>query len=90
MVDLGAVFERALGAYLGLALGDALGATLEFLSPEEVAARHGVHRQIIGGGWLDLPRGAVTHDTELSLALGVAILARAGFTLREAADAFAR
>ena len=70
--------DRALGAYLGLALGDALGATVEFMTPREIAQRFaaqgGVHRHIIGGGWLKLPPGNVTDDTTMSLALGDALL----------------
>jgi ADP-ribosyl-[dinitrogen reductase] hydrolase len=70
--------DRALGAYLGLALGDALGATVEFMTPREIALRFaaqgGVHRHIIGGGWLKLPPGHVTDDTTMSLALGNALL----------------
>lgn len=66
---------RALGAYLGLAIGDALGATVEFMAPAEIREHHGVHREIKGGGWLRLRRGQVTDDTEMSLALGRAILA---------------
>ena len=72
-----AVADRALGAYLGLALGDALGATVEFMTPREIAARFGVHRRIVGGGWLKLEPGAVTDDTTMSLALGDGILAGA-------------
>ena len=30
------VTDRTLGAYLGLAVGDALGATLEFMTPTEI------------------------------------------------------
>jgi ADP-ribosyl-[dinitrogen reductase] hydrolase len=44
--------ERALAAYLGFAIGDALGATVEFMTRGEIAAAYGVHRHIIGGGWL--------------------------------------
>jgi len=66
--------DRALGAYLGLALGDALGATVEFMTRREIAQQHGVHRNITGGGWLKLPAGAVTDDTTMSLALGDALL----------------
>ena len=88
-LDLGAIYQRALGSYLGLALGDALGATVEFLPRDEIRKRYGVHRQIVGGGWLDLPAGAVTDDTEMSLALGEAIVARAGFEPRAAAERFA-
>jgi len=68
------LFDRALGAYLGLAIGDALGATVEFMRPREIAAQYGVHRDIVGGGWLKLARGAVTDDTTMSLALGEALL----------------
>lgn len=73
-----AMFDRVLGAYLGLAIGDALGATVEFMTPREIAHRFaregGVHDSIVGGGWLHLPAGAVTDDTTMSLALGDALL----------------
>jgi ADP-ribosyl-[dinitrogen reductase] hydrolase len=68
------LFDKALGAYLGFAIGDALGATVEFMRPREIAQQYGVHREIIGGGWLKLPRGQVTDDTTMSLALGDALL----------------
>jgi ADP-ribosyl-[dinitrogen reductase] hydrolase len=68
------VLDRALGAYLGLALGDALGATVEFMQPREIVHQYGLHQQIIGGGWLKLRAGEVTDDTTMSLALGEALL----------------
>jgi ADP-ribosyl-[dinitrogen reductase] hydrolase len=71
----GALWDRALGAYLGFAIGDALGATVEFMRPREIAFAYGVHRDIVGGGWLKLPVGQVTDDTTMSLALGDALLA---------------
>ncbi len=80
--------NRALGAYLGLAVGDALGATVEFMLPREIAAAYGVHRDIRGGGWLKLKAGQITDDTQMSLALGNAIIARGGWDTRTAADAF--
>jgi ADP-ribosyl-[dinitrogen reductase] hydrolase len=83
-----AVLDRALGAYLGLALGDALGATVEFLTAREIVHHHGVHRDIVGGGWLKLPRGAVTDDTTMSLALGQALVDGGGWSLPAVADAF--
>jgi ADP-ribosyl-[dinitrogen reductase] hydrolase len=82
--------DRALGAYLGLAIGDALGATVEFMTATEIASQYGVHRQIRGGGWLKLKAGDVTDDTTLSLALGDAIVDRGGWDLRAAADSFAQ
>ncbi|MDF1482532.1 ADP-ribosyl-[dinitrogen reductase] hydrolase [Extensimonas sp. H3M7-6] len=68
------LFDRALGAYLGLAIGDALGATVEFMTPREIRHQYGVHRDMIGGGWLRLKPGQVTDDTTMSLALGDALL----------------
>lgn len=67
-------FDKALGAYLGLAIGDALGATVEFMRPREILMQHGTHRDIVGGGWLKLARGQVTDDTTMCLALGDALL----------------
>ncbi len=66
--------SRAVAAYLGLALGDALGATVEFMTPREIAAQYKVHDTIRGGGWLRLRPGQVTDDTTMALALGGAIL----------------
>jgi ADP-ribosyl-[dinitrogen reductase] hydrolase len=73
--------ERALGAYLGLAVGDALGATVEFLTPSEIRHQYGELRDIVGGGWLKLKAGQVTDDTQMSLALGDAILESRGWDL---------
>ena len=72
------ICSRAQAAYLGLALGDALGATVEFMTPREIRDRHGVHRELCGGGWLRLRAGQVTDDTTMALALGQAILAHGG------------
>ena len=66
--------SKAVAAYLGLAIGDALGATVEFMSAAQIHAQLGVHDSIIGGGWLGLKPGQVTDDTTMSLALGESIL----------------
>ncbi|MDO8891958.1 MAG: ADP-ribosyl-[dinitrogen reductase] hydrolase [Sulfurimicrobium sp.] len=81
--------NRALGAYLGLACGDALGATVEFMTPREIQSRYGTHRDISGGGWLRLVPGQVTDDTEMSLHLGQAIIESKGWNLNAIADSFA-
>lgn len=80
--------KRAVGAYLGLAIGDALGATVEFMTPREIQASHGRHSEMIGGGWLHLKAGHVTDDTTMSLALGEAILAAGRIYPLVAAHAF--
>jgi ADP-ribosyl-[dinitrogen reductase] hydrolase len=66
--------SHARGAMLGLALGDALGATVEFMTPREISAQWGRHKQIRGGGWLRLPVGQVTDDTTMAFALAEACL----------------
>jgi len=82
------LLNRALGAYLGFACGDALGATVEFMTPKQIQKRHGVHRDIIGGGWLALKAGQVTDDTQMSLALGQAIIDNQGWNIQAVADNF--
>jgi ADP-ribosyl-[dinitrogen reductase] hydrolase len=83
------VVDRARAAFLGAALGDALGATVEFMTPGEIRAARGVHREIVGGGWLRLRPGAVTDDTEMSLCLARVIDAEGALDLRAAADRLA-
>lgn len=82
------ILSRARGAFLGVAVGDALGATTEFMTPAEVRTRFGVHRKIVGGGWLHLRPGRVTDDTEMSLCLARAILKSGGWNVTAAADEF--
>ncbi|GAA0573557.1 ADP-ribosyl-[dinitrogen reductase] hydrolase [Caenispirillum bisanense] len=81
--------QRALGAYLGLAVGDALGATVEFMTRAEIQAQYGVHSKMIGGGWLRLKAGQVTDDTDMSLALGRSLVRSQGFDLKDVNEAFA-
>jgi len=85
----GDALARARGAFLGLAVGDALGATTEFMSPSEIRAQYKVHRKIIGGGWLHLKPGRVTDDTEMSLCIARAIIDGQGrWELKAVADQF--
>ncbi len=80
--------DRGMAAYLGLAVGDALGATVEFLTPNEIRHQIGLHCEITGGGWLRLKAGKVTDDTTMSLALGESIIARGHVDAMAAAEAF--
>ena len=80
--------RRAIAAYLGLAIGDALGATVEFMTPNEIRHKFGEHREMVGGGWLKLKPGQVTDDTSMSLALGEAILANGRVDALATARAF--
>lgn len=62
------------GGIYGVAIGDALGATLEFMKMDEIKAKYGVLRDLIGGGWLHLRAGEWTDDTEMTLAVAEGIL----------------
>lgn len=86
---MSAVEDRALAAFLGFAIGDALGATVEFMTTSEIRAAHGVHRTIIGGGWLRLKPGEVTDDTEMALALARSLVKCRGLDLPDVCGAFA-
>jgi ADP-ribosyl-[dinitrogen reductase] hydrolase len=66
--------DRIAGGLLGLAAGDALGATVEFLTPAQIRNRHGVHRDIVGGGTFGWEPGQGTDDTDLTWAVLTAYL----------------
>ncbi|MEW5742270.1 MAG: ADP-ribosylglycohydrolase family protein [Myxococcota bacterium] len=83
------LLRRARGVLLGQAVGDALGTTVEFQSPEAIAARDegdGWPARVVGKGPFEVAPGQVTDDTELALALA-RTLAQQG---RYDADAVAR
>ena len=72
--------DRARGCLLGLAVGDALGGPLEFMSAAEIEARHGGPvSELVGGGWLHLRPGQVTDDTEMALCLARSLAERGGY-----------
>ena len=74
------------GALVGLAIGDALGATVEFMKPEQIRAQYGELRDIIGGGWLELKPGEVTDDTHMSLCVARSLVVNHGYNSADMAD----
>ena len=81
--------DRARAAFVGMAIGDALGATVEFLTAPEIAAKYGTFREIVGGGWLRLKPGQVTDDTQMALCIARAVIRCQGWSLEAIADNFA-
>ena len=63
--------DQAKGMLVGLAVGDALGTTLEFSrpSPDDV-----MHTEMTGGGPFGLPPGVWTDDTSLAVAMATSII----------------
>lgn len=66
--------DRYVGCLVGLAIGDALGAPLEFMARDQIAANYGEVREMIGGGWLNLDPGEHTDDTQMALAVASSIV----------------
>lgn len=87
--DLEQVRERARAAFVGMAVGDALGATVEFMTPSEICSQYATHREIIGGGWLRLKPGQVTDDTEMALCIARAVIKNQGWSREAIAREFA-
>ncbi|KAK4202307.1 ADP-ribosylglycohydrolase-domain-containing protein [Triangularia verruculosa] len=70
--------SRVLGALLGVHAGDSLGATLEFMSWEEIQRKFpSPLRDIIGGGHFGWKAGDATDDTDLTRAVLLAYFAEA-------------
>ena len=71
------VLDCARGVMLGLAVGDALGATLEFGPRIEWPVK--LHREMVGGGPFGLEPGQWTDDTAMAFALAKSLVLRNGF-----------
>jgi ADP-ribosyl-[dinitrogen reductase] hydrolase len=77
--------DRALGALLGLAIGDAIGTTLEFAARDTAEVT-----DMVGGGPFQLPAGYWTDDTSMALCLAQSLLASRGFDAEDFARRLSR
>jgi len=71
----GSIEDRATGALLGLAVGDAVGTTLEFTIRDTQPPL----TDMVGGGPFDLQPGQWTDDTAMALALGYSLVEEGAF-----------
>jgi len=69
------LIDRYRGALLGLAAGDALGTTLEFMPPGSFTPV----KEIVGGGPFRLKAGQWTDDTSMALCLAESLIERKNF-----------
>ncbi len=76
--------DRAFGAFLGLAVGDALGTTLEFRNRDSCPEL----TDMVGGGPFSLRAGEWTDDTSMALALADSLIAKGRLDLMDLADRF--
>lgn len=79
---MGQTYDRSAGALVGLAVGDSLGATLEFQSPNNGTP----HTEITGGGAFNWAPGAPTDDSDMAAGMVRAYLTNPGNPVRAAAD----
>ncbi|MCR8631917.1 ADP-ribosylglycohydrolase family protein [Paenibacillus radicis (ex Xue et al. 2023)] len=63
--------DRYRGSLLGLAIGDAIGTTVEFCAPDSFEPL----KELVGGGPFDLQAGQWTDDTSMALCLAESLLA---------------
>jgi len=78
------IADRAVGALVGLAVGDALGAPVEF-------CRRNTFEPVTdmrAGGYFKLPAGAWTDDTAMALCLGESLIAHPHFDQKDLLDRF--
>lgn len=75
IINIEMLKDKIAGALYGVAVGDALGGPLEFMTEEQIAQQHGLVTEMIGGGWLDLRPGETTDDTAMTMAVAEGIIA---------------
>jgi ADP-ribosyl-[dinitrogen reductase] hydrolase len=78
--------DRVAGAFVGLAVGDALGTTLEFSRPGSCEPIS----DMVGGGPFSLAPGEWTDDTSMALCLAESLIARADVDLEDQARRYVR
>src|SRR5262245_4276012 len=78
--------DKYRGALLGLAVGDALGTTVEFRSPGTFSPV----TDMIGGGPFSLKPGEWTDDTSMALCLAVSLIEKRKFDAKDQMDRYCR
>jgi len=78
--------DRYRGAFLGLAVGDALGTTLEFKAPGSFKPI----TDMLGGGPFGLKPGQWTDDTSMALCLAESLIEKGGFDPKDQMDHYCR
>ena len=66
--------DKIAGAIYGFAIGDAMGATTEFMTAAQIKSIYGKIENIVGGGWLRLKPGEITDDTQMTICVMNALM----------------
>ena len=84
------MLDKIKGGLFGLAIGDALGGTTEFMTKEEIKEKYGSVNEIIGGGYWGLKPGETTDDTAMTVAVALGIMANSNHPIEEIGKRFLR
>ncbi len=79
--------DRCIGAMLGAACGDILGANVEFLTRDEIRLQYGRVLEFLDSDWR--PFGRYTDDTEMTLALATSLVRCGALDAADCARAYA-
>lgn len=80
--------DKFIGTILGVAIGDALGAPVEGLSPQEIKTRYGKITDYIQNDEKDLKKGEWTDDTAMTIAILEALVENAFFDVHSIIEKF--
>ena len=86
MAQIATTRDRFRGCLLGLAVGDALGTTLEFEQPGTFEPIY----DMVGGGPFGLQPGQWTDDTSMALCLATSLIERGGFDAKDQMQRYLR
>lgn len=82
------ILGRIKGGLYGVAVGDALGGTTEFMSQAEIRNQHGYLTEIVGGGVWKLAPGETTDDTAMTICVAEGILENPDDPMERIGDKF--
>jgi ADP-ribosyl-[dinitrogen reductase] hydrolase len=80
--------DKFLGVILGSAVGDALGAPVEFMVAEKIKHKYGRVTEMLGGGRFNLKSGETTDDTAMMLCIAESLIANGGYQPADIVDRF--
>ena len=83
------ILDKYKGSMVGLAVGDALGSTLEFMEKDDLEEGY-VHSEIIGKGKLNLAKGEWTDDTSMALCLAQSLIEQKGFDANDQMEKYTK
>ena len=80
--------DKFIGTLMGGAVGDALGAPVEFMTAQQIVDQYGPKREMMAGGAYGWRRGECTDDTSLSRCVAESLVECKGYNPEDMAQRF--